>query len=123
MKIRKQQISDHNERALSGHHEAYHHLSTTLDRKAINTTQLVSDLQQLQIAIPSWALGAGGTRFGRFSIGGEPGNLDQKIDDVGILHALTQSAGAISLHIPWDIPSDPRATQQRASELGIVFDA
>ena len=27
-------------------------------------------------------------------------NAPTKIDDVGVLHALTQSAGAISLHIP-----------------------
>jgi L-rhamnose isomerase/sugar isomerase len=56
------------------------------------------------VAIPSWALGAGGTRFGRFSYGGEPATLEQKLDDVGLLHALTHSAGAVSLHIPWDIP-------------------
>jgi len=50
----------------------------------------VEKIQQFQVAIPSWALGAGGTRFGRFSFGGEPANLEQKIDDVGIIHALTQ---------------------------------
>ena len=62
-----------------------------------------------QIAIPSWALGTGGTRFGRFRIGGEPRNLEEKIEDVGLLHALNKSSGAISLHIPWDIPSDANA--------------
>ena len=75
------------------------------------------------MAIPSWALGAGGTRFGRFSYGGEPANLEQKIDDVGIIHGLTQSAGAISLHIPWDIPKDAKAIKQRAAAHGLVFDA
>jgi L-rhamnose isomerase/sugar isomerase len=80
-------------------------------------------LQDFQVAIPSWALGAGGTRFGRFSIGGEPANLEQKIDDVGIIHALTQSAGAISLHIPWDIPKDAEAIKQRAKSHDLIFDA
>ena len=41
-----------------------------------------------------------------FFLGGEPSTLEEKINDVGIIHALTQSAGAISLHIPWDIPED-----------------
>jgi len=38
-------------------------------------------------------------------------------------HALTQSAGAISLHIPWDIPEDAEAIKQQAASHGIVFDA
>ena len=46
-----------------------------------------------------------------------------KIGDVGILHALTRSAGAISLHIPWDIPEDPQAIKNLAASYDIVFDA
>ena len=76
-----------------------------------------------QIAIPSWALGTGGTRFGRFSGGGEPATLEQKIEDVGLLHALNQASGAISLHIPWDIPQNAAAIRKLANEHGLVFDA
>jgi len=36
---------------------------------------------------------------------------------------LTKSAGAISLHIPWDIPRDAEAIKQQAASHGIVFDA
>ena len=75
------------------------------------------------VAIPSWALGTGGTRFGRFSGSGEPGTLEQKLEDVGLLHALNASSGAISLHIPWDIPRDHAAIMQQAEHLGIAFDA
>jgi L-rhamnose isomerase / sugar isomerase len=42
---------------------------------------------------------------------------------VGLLHALNQTSGAISLHIPWDIPSDPEAVKQQAADLGLKFDA
>jgi L-rhamnose isomerase/sugar isomerase len=80
-------------------------------------------LIDFQIAIPSWALGAGGTRFGRFSIGGEPRNLEEKIEDVGLLHALNQSSGAISLHIPWDIPKNTAAVKALAAQHGLRFDA
>ena len=84
---------------------------------------IIDKLIAFQIAIPSWALGTGGTRFGRFGGGGEPRNLDEKIADVGLLHALNRSSGAISLHIPWDIPTDPEATKQLATQYGLRFDA
>lgn len=40
-----------------------------------------------------------------------------------MLHAPTGTADSISLHIPWDIPSDPTATKQEAQSLGLSFDA
>lgn len=84
---------------------------------------IVSKLQSFQVAIPSWALGAGGTRFGRFSFHGEPATLEDKINDIGLIHSLTQSAGAVSLHIPWDIPQDYNAIKDLANSHNIVFDA
>ncbi|HYV90868.1 MAG TPA: sugar isomerase [Chitinophagales bacterium] len=80
-------------------------------------------LTDFQVAIPSWALGSGGTRFGRFPGGGEPRNLEEKIGDVGLLHALNQSSGAISLHIPWDIPKDANSIKALATVHGLKFDA
>ena len=123
MKIRKSDIAGYNDNDKGDHVEKFGFLTNQLDRLEINSDDIVEKLQKFQVAIPSWALGAGGTRFGRFSFGGEPSNLEQKIDDVGIIHALTQSAGAISLHIPWDIPKDAEAIKQQAASHGIVFDA
>lgn len=123
MKIKKSDLKQYNERTLSHHQEQFAYLNLQLDRKEINADDVVQQLQKFQVAIPSWALGAGGTRFGRFSMGGEPSNLEEKIDDVGLIHQLTQSAGAISLHIPWDIPKDVKGVKQRAESYGIVFDA
>jgi len=80
-------------------------------------------LIDFQIAIPSWALGTGGTRFGRFPSGGEPRSLNEKIEDIGLLHALNKSSGAISLHIPWDIPENPKQIKSLAAHHGIRFDA
>ncbi|MDX1939329.1 MAG: TIM barrel protein [Saprospiraceae bacterium] len=123
MKLTKTIIQEHNVSLQSAHQEAFAFLKWQLDKKGINADALVEKIQAMQVAIPSWALGAGGTRFGRFSIGGEPGNLEQKIHDIGIIHALTRSAGAISLHIPWDIPQDAKAIQELAASHDIVFDA
>ncbi len=85
--------------------------------------EVIEKLRKFQVAIPSWALGTGGTRFGRFGIGGEPASLEEKIADVGLLHQLNKASGAISLHIPWDTPSDPEMIKQLASSYEIRFDA
>lgn len=123
MRITSEEIENFNQKIHSEHQEAYAFLSLQLDKKGRDTSSVVEKLQAFQVAIPSWALGSGGTRFGRFSGGGEPGSLEEKIEDVGLIHALTQAAGAISLHIPWDIPTDPEGIKERASSLGIKFDA
>lgn len=119
MRIQKSEIKSHNDK----HHEAHQKKLVAVQISVEKKEAVIKKLIEFQIAIPSWALGTGGTRFGRFPGGGEPGNLEEKIDDIGLLHALNASGGAISLHIPWDIPKDPSATKKQAAELGIRFDA
>jgi len=123
MHIKPDQIQDLNQPALKAHDAQFSFLAEQLYNNDKNANAIVEKLQHFQVAIPSWALGAGGTRFGRFSIGGEPANLQQKIEDVGLIHRLTRSAGAISLHIPWDIPEDAKAIRELAAEHDLVFDA
>jgi L-rhamnose isomerase/sugar isomerase len=45
------------------------------------------------------------------------------MEDIGLLHQLNQSSGAISLHIPWDVPQDPAAIRKLAQQYGLKFDA
>lgn len=123
MKIQQEQISDYNQQELKNHSESFDFLANRLANNGHNVNDIVSNLADFQVAIPSWALGAGGTRFGRFGFYGEPSNLEEKIDDIGVLHSLTQTAGAVSLHIPWDIPSDYNAIKEKANALNIKFDA
>ncbi len=123
MRINTELVRELNHSSESRHHQQFEFLQEQFQQKGINTEALINKLQQFQVAIPSWALGAGGTRFGRFSYGGEPANLEEKIRDVGIIHALTQSAGAISLHIPWDVPGDPEVIRKLAADEGLIFDA
>lgn len=105
------------------HHVSFAHFCKLAEAKNWETESILSVLQHFQVAIPSWALGAGGTRFGRFSTGGEPANLEHKIEDVALVHQLTQCADSISLHIPWDLPKDAKALQQLAAEKGLHFDS
>ncbi len=119
MNIDKNQVATHNQRLIKAQQRRFERLAEELP----NAPDIVSKLVDFQVAIPSWALGTGGTRFGRFSGGGEPRNLEEKIADIGLLHALNRSSGAISLHIPWDIPEDYEAIRTLADQHGLAFDA
>ncbi len=112
-------IAAHNERTAKHHQLAFDYAKATI----ANAEDIVAKLIKFNIAIPSWALGTGGTRFGRFPGGGEPRNLEEKIEDVGLLHALNRSSHSISLHIPWDIPSDTKKVRDLAASFGLTFDA
>ncbi len=119
MKIDKTQIQEHNDKLYTAHQRKV----KPLVNEYPSAKKIINKLVDFQIAIPSWALGTGGTRFGRFSGGGEPRTLEEKIEDVGLLHALNKSSGAISLHIPWDIPTSNRKIKALAAEYGLTFDA
>ncbi|MDI9861865.1 TIM barrel protein [Flectobacillus roseus] len=119
MLVESYKIASHNDSLLKGHENK---LAFTRSEIA-GTEEIIQKLVDFQIAIPSWALGTGGTRFGRFAGGGEPRTLEEKIEDVGLLHTLNKASGAISLHIPWDIPTDPKAIRALAAQHGLKFDA
>jgi L-rhamnose isomerase / sugar isomerase len=119
MLLNKEIISQYNEESQKKHSSK---LAFTLS-EVENAEAIIQKLIEFQIAIPSWALGTGGTRFGRFPSGGEPRSLEEKIEDVGLLHTLNNASGAISLHIPWDIPQDHSAIKTLAAQHGLKFDA
>ncbi|UOB17784.1 sugar isomerase [Abyssalbus ytuae] len=123
MKLSVNQIQEYNNENIQTHQKEFDFLAEKLIKKGIDVAGIIEKLENFNVAIPSWALGAGGTRFGRFSYGGEPATLEDKIDDIGILNILTKSAGAISLHIPWDIPNDYNAIKEKASDHNIIFDS
>ena len=92
MRLTKNQITDQNKSCLDSHQDSFDFLSEKLSKNHHDVDQIVAKINSFQVAIPSWALGAGGTRFGRFSFYGEPSSLEQKIDDIGLIHRLTQTA-------------------------------
>ncbi|MBY0346971.1 MAG: sugar isomerase [Hydrotalea flava] len=119
MIINKTLIQENNKNYSQVHKRNYEFVAAGIS----NIDEIIKKIIDFQIAIPSWALGTGGTRFGRFPGGGEPRNLEEKIEDIGLLHALNQSSGAISLHIPWDIPKNASNIQLLATQHGLKFDA
>ena len=78
MLIEKYKIEEFNHEQLPEHKTQFDFLASTLK----NTEAVLEKLIDFQVAIPSWALGTGGTRFGRFSAGGEPRSLEEKMEDV-----------------------------------------
>ncbi|GAB3905032.1 TIM barrel protein [Mucilaginibacter boryungensis] len=119
MQIEKYKIDEANNQQAAAHQRKFDFVAEGV----ANLDEVMGKLAEFNIAIPSWALGTGGTRFGRFSGGGEPRSLEEKIEDIGVLHALNRSSGAISLHIPWDIPKDAKAIKALAAQHGLRFDA
>src|SRR4051812_21895853 len=119
MQIEKYKILEFNDENLGQHKRKFDHVASGIQ----NIEDVLQKLIDFQIAIPSWALGTGGTRFGRFAGGGEPGSLEEKIEDIGLLHKLNNSSGAISLHIPWDIPENISNIKALAAQHGLRFDA
>ncbi|HZK64758.1 MAG TPA: TIM barrel protein [Puia sp.] len=119
MRLEKKNIDQYNQEGFTAHRSKL----GSLQQELAGAESIIKKLERFQVAIPSWALGTGGTRFGRFPRGGEPRNLEEKLEDIGLLHALNRSGGAVSLHIPWDIPSNAARIRDLAAELGLRFDA
>jgi L-rhamnose isomerase/sugar isomerase len=119
MHIQTHYITELNHPLFAKHQRDFGYISEDIQ----NLDDVLQKISAFNIAIPSWALGTGGTRFGRFSGGGEPRSLEEKIDDVGIIHALNRSSNSISLHIPWDIPDNAAKIKTHAAHLGLHFDA
>jgi L-rhamnose isomerase/sugar isomerase len=119
----RQQVADHDAASLAVLATDVAHATDVLGRAGIDAESVVRAVQAFSVAAPSWALGTGATRFGRFPGGGEPRTTAEKVDDVAALHALTGANRTISLHVPWDDPKDPTALREYAATRGIAFDA
>jgi L-rhamnose isomerase/sugar isomerase len=121
--LSEDQLHDLNQPLLAEHNLQFDYLADLLARRGLDAHQLILQLVEFQVAIPSWALGTGGTRFGRFPAGGEPRSLEEKIMDVGMLNQLNGSSNSISLHIPWDIPQDVPGLHQLLQAQGLSIDS
>jgi L-rhamnose isomerase/sugar isomerase len=105
------------------HTKDFTELAARLERDGLAADALVDAILEFEVALPTWALATGGTRFGRFPGPGEPSTLREKMEDAALIHQLTAAAPRISLHIPWDEPDDIDAVRADAARLGLAFDA
>ena len=100
----------------------YDFLGEDLSHRGMDIKDILLKVSAFGVAVPSWGVGTGGTRFARFPGGGEPRDVFDKIEDCSIIHHLTQATPTVSLHIPWD-KADPKRLKQSASRFGLGFDA
>ena len=116
-------IAEQNRKAKAWLDEDFEHLGRVLRRRGVEIEDLVRRAQAFQVAVPSWGLGTGGTRFARFPGPGEPRDIFEKLEDCGTVFKLVRSTPAVSLHIPWDKPESPSELRRFAEQRGLHFDA
>ncbi|MDM4765249.1 L-rhamnose catabolism isomerase [Pelomonas sp. SE-A7] len=116
-------VAAHNAKAQANLQADYDALGGMLSRRGVDIEKITAQAQQFAVAIPSWGVGTGGTRFARFPGQGEPRDVMEKLEDCAVIHQLTRATPTVSLHFPWDKPGDPAALMQQAARFGLTFDA
>ena len=116
-------IADHNQKAMLWLEEDYQHLAKALHRRNVDIEDLTAKAEAFRVAVPSWGVGTGGTRFARFPGPGEPRNIYEKLQDCGTIFKLVRSTPGVSLHIPWDRPENSTELREFANRRGLHFDA
>ena len=76
-----------------------------------------------RVAVPSWGLTTGGTRFGRFPAPGEPQTIFEKLEDCEAVFRLVRVTPGVSVHIPWDRPERPAELKAFAAARGLFIDS
>ncbi|HET7413404.1 MAG TPA: sugar isomerase, partial [Pararhizobium sp.] len=84
----------------------YAALGEHLDRRGIDIDVVKAKVAGFGVAIPSWGVGSGGTRFARFPGAGEPRGIFDKLEDCAVIQELARATPSVSLHIPWDKVDD-----------------
>ena len=82
VRIAPEQIHDLEASASAAHERDLDALRVRLAEGGVDTEAVITEVQGFSVAAPSWALGTGGTRFGRFPRGGEPRTTEEKLDYV-----------------------------------------
>jgi L-rhamnose isomerase/sugar isomerase len=116
-------IQEHNARSSSVLAEDYDHLAHQLARRGVDIERLVQRAMAFRVAVPSWGVGTGGTRFARFPLEGEPRNIFEKLEDCEVVCKTTRVTPGISLHIPWDKPENAAELRMFAASRGLFFDS
>ncbi|MFN4116750.1 MAG: sugar isomerase, partial [Inhella sp.] len=77
--IHRSDIDAHNEPLLRHVKNDYEHLGEQLARRGVDIETIVAKVAAFGVALPSWGVGTGGTRFARFPGQGEPRDVFDKL--------------------------------------------
>ena len=116
-------IAEENAKLAHGHEEDYAALGRRLERGGRDIEAITAKVAVFAVAVPTWGVGTGGTRFARFPGVGEPRGIFDKLEDCATIQQLTRATPTCSPHFPWDKVSDYGELAERAKALGVGFDA
>src|SRR5262245_4373180 len=112
-------IAEQNEFRSAALAEDLDHLGRRLGRRGIDIDAIIEKACGVRVAIPSWGVGTGGTRFARFPGPGEPRGIFEKLEDCSTINKLVRTTPSVSLHIPWDKADDNRELASAAAYHGL----
>ena len=116
-------VAGENSRSEPALAEDYAALGRQLERRGIAIEDMTRRAMDFAVAVPTWGVGTGGTRFARFPGTGEPRNIHDKLEDCGVINQLVRVTPNVSPHFPWDKVADYNALRQEAASHALSFDA
>ena len=116
-------VADENTRNAAALAEDFAALARQLERRGISIEDMTRRAMEFAVAVPTWGVGTGGTRFARFPGPGEPRNIHDKLEDCGVINQLVRVTPTVSPHFPWDKVADYNALRQEAASHALGFDA
>tara|TARA_B100000676_G_scaffold154491_1_gene152355 strand:- start:52 stop:1341 length:1290 start_codon:yes stop_codon:yes gene_type:complete len=120
--VDKEIINNHNLKLISDLNSDFDHLRKKLERNKLNINDIKNKIKNFQVAVPTWGVGTGGTRFARFPGIGEPQNIYEKIEDCAVINDLVGITQKVSPHFPWDNVSDFKELKEFSDSFGIGYD-
>lgn len=121
--IDKQWLADFNKKQLPELESDYAYLSEKLARRDVDINAITDAAARFQVAVPTWGVGTGGTRFARFPNAGEPRNIFEKLNDCAVIQQMVRCTPKVSPHFPWDKVADVTELKGHADSLGLGFDS
>jgi L-rhamnose isomerase / sugar isomerase len=122
-RIDRDLIERQNRKSAAAHAEDLGHLGRQLERRGVAIEDVIERVGRFKIALPTWGVGTGGTRFGRFPGPGEPRNVFEKLEDCAVIQELVWTTPTVSPHFPWDEVDDYDELREAAAAHGLAFDA
>jgi L-rhamnose isomerase/sugar isomerase len=122
-RLTESHIDDENRELRATVEEDYDHLGVQLARRGIDIDEATGRAMAFRVAVPSWAVVTGGTRFARFPSPGEPRDVFEKIEDCETIFRLVRTTPGISLHLPWDQPDRASTLASFVESRGLHVDS
>src|SRR5262249_54169993 len=116
-------VAQENAKCLDALRADYDHLGRQLARRAVDIEDMTERARRFKVAVPSWGVATGGTRFALFPGPGEPRNVFEKLEDCDVINRLVRVTPGISLHIPWDRPESAAELKAFAEARGLFIDS